>query len=84
MREGNILMGSLQKRLALPAATASSEVIVEAPSAKASEEAAKEASAKVTKKVAVEAARKAAKAPAQPAPAKAAKKGFFGWLLSEK
>lgn len=50
LREGNILMGSLQKRLALPASDAGADNVVESPAVKASAEAPKRASGKAQKK----------------------------------
>jgi hypothetical protein len=68
LREGNILMGSLQQRLALPETKIKPMPSAEASEAQSSENASKETS----KKVAVEAGKTSA-------PAKA-KTGIFGWL----
>ncbi len=65
LREGNILMGSLQQRLALPAA----DVPSTSPSPKAFTEAAK----KISKKAKIEALRKASM--------KASRRGLLSWIF---
>ncbi len=73
LREGNILMGSLQQRLALPQPETASASPVEATSSQPSAEAAHAPSKKGTEDVAHGASVKASK--------KSSKKGIMGWLL---
>lgn len=76
LHEGNVLMGSLQQRLALPQADSPTPVTLDAPSAVPSMEASrilKRASRKKVAEVKVKASKEASK--------QAPKKGIFGWLF---
>ncbi len=73
LREGNILMGSLQQRLSLPAA--------EAPVPASAMEAFSEAAKKVSKKAKVEAMQKEPAAPSAAVSAKPSKKRMLGWIF---
>lgn len=77
LREGNILMGSLQQRLALPVRSSNEEIPVEVSVAKVSKETSMESSrttpTKASKAPSTEAARKASK--------KASRRGLLRWIL---
>lgn len=73
LREGNILMGSLQQRLALPEGTSDSPPPVEASVMEADGVSSTEASGGHQKKASTKASMKAT--------AKAPRRGFLGWLL---
>ncbi len=73
LREGNILMGSLQQRLALPEAQSPAAPVTDASSVRSSAEAVQTASKKEADAGAHGASAKASK--------KASKKGVIGWLF---
>lgn len=83
LREGNILMGTLQKRLALPEASLQ-ENVVEAvtmkPSMKASRKAPKKASTEASKSPSMKASTEPSMEAVAPASSTAKKKGIFAWF----
>jgi hypothetical protein len=77
LREGNILMGSLQQRLALPEAQSPTEAPMDVTSKDPSTEATHGASTKAAKS----AFQKASMKGIQKASTKPPRRGIFGWLL---
>ncbi len=77
LREGNILMGSLQQRLALPEAQSPTDAPMDVPSTESSMKPMHGASTKAAKA----AHQKASMKGIQKASMKPARRGIFGWLL---
>lgn len=87
LREGNILMGSLQQRLALPTVDSSSPLVVDTPSMEASMDAfppdrwSERAGKRASKKKVTEAKQAVAKKNALKATVEPSKKGIMSWLF---